>query len=144
MLKGIDPVLGPDLLHVLAMMGHGDEIVIVDANFPAASVGEQTVYGSALTIGCDAVQALSAIVSLLPLDEFEPDPVLTMQVVGEPETVPPVIAEAMPTLDALGHQPVGLERFAFYERAKEAFAVVQSSEMRPYGNFILRKGVIFS
>ena len=144
MLKGIDPLLGPDLLHVLAMMGHGDEIVIVDANFPAASVGEQTVYGSPLAIGCDAIKALAAILSVLPLDAFEPDPVVTMQVVGEPDTVPPAIADALPIIKAEGYEPASLERFDFYQRASEAFAIVATSEMRPYGNFILRKGVIFS
>ncbi|MER0236529.1 RbsD/FucU domain-containing protein [Fulvimarina sp. MAC8] len=144
MLKGIDPLIGPDLIHALAQMGHGDEIVIADANFPSYALARKTVYGSALTIGCDAVTALRAILSLFPLDEFEPDAVMTMQVVNDPEAVPPVVAEAAPILDAAGHQPKPLERFAFYERAARAFAVVHTLEGRSYGNFILRKGVVFT
>ena len=142
MLKGTDPLLGPDLLHALALMGHGDEIVIVDANFPAASVARKTVYGSALAMGCDALQALSTILTVFPLDEHEPDPVSTMQMVGQPETMPPVVEQSLPILRPYNVAPVGIERFAFYRRAQTAFAVVRTAEMRPYGNFILRKGVI--
>lgn len=143
MLKGIDALIGPDLLWVLAQMGHGDQIAIVDANFPAVSVASQTVHGQALHIDGGAVRALSAVLSLLPLDGFEPDPVLTMQVVGDPDAVPEVIAEALPVLAAEGVKPASLERFDFYEHARACFAVLQCAEMRPYGNFILRKGVIF-
>lgn len=142
MLKGIDPLLGPDLLAVLAAMGHGDEIVIADANFPSESVARQTVHGRSLRMDCDAIRALTAVLSLLPLDDFEPDPVLTMQVVGDPDAVPEVVAEAAPVLAADGVKSAGLERFAFYDRAKKSFAVVQTAELRIYANFILRKGVI--
>lgn len=142
MLKGIDPLIGPDLLRVLARMGHGDEIVLADANFPSASVARSTVEGRELHMGCDALQALRAVLSLLPIDAHEPDPILTMQVVGAPAEVPPVVAQAAGVLRAEGVASVGIERFAFYERAKRAFAVVRTMEPRPYGNFILRKGVI--
>lgn len=142
MLKGIDPVIGPDLLAVLARMGHGDEIVLADANFPAASVARRTVTGAELRIDCDAIRTLRAVLSLMPLDGYEPDPVLTMQVVGDAVAVPQVVAEAQPFLAAEGVRPVALERFAFYARAKGAFAVLRTAETRPYGNFILRKGVI--
>ncbi|KQT88466.1 RbsD/FucU domain-containing protein [Aurantimonas sp. Leaf443] len=142
MLKNIDEMVGPDLLRVLARMGHGDEIVLADANFPAASVAGRTLEGRELSMDCDALRALRAVLSLLPLDAHQPDPVLTMQVVGEPDAVPEVVAAAAPLLAQEGVRSVGLERFAFYERARGAFAVVRTAEMRPYGNFILRKGVI--
>lgn len=142
MLKGIDPVISPDLLRVLARMGHGDELVIADANFPSASVGARTVTGMELRIDCDAIRALQAVLSLLPLDEHQPDPVLVMQVVGDPDAVPEVVAQSLPVLAPLGLRPAGLERFAFYDRAKTAFAVLRTGETRSYGNFILRKGVI--
>lgn len=140
MLKGIDPLISPDLLQVLALMGHGDEIVVADANFPAASVAAGS--GRLLRMDCPAPRAVRAILSLLPLDGYQPDPVLTMQVVGDPAAIPDVVAEAAPLLLAEGHRSAGLERFAFYERARGAFAVLRTAETRPYGNFILRKGVI--
>lgn len=142
MLKGIDPLLGAELLMVLASMGHGDEIVIADANFPAASVARTTVHGRLLHMDCDAPRAVRAVLSLLPVDGYEPDPVLTMQVVGDPLAVPPVVAEATPLFTAEGAAIGSLERFAFYDRARRAFAVVRTAETRPYGNFIIRKGVI--
>lgn len=142
MLKGIDPLIGPDLLRVLARMGHGDEIVLADANFPSASVARHTAEGQELHMDCDALRALRAVLSLFPLDAHEPDPVLTMQVVGAPAKVPPVVSEAVGILMAEGAASTAIERFAFYERAKTAFAVVRTAETRPYGNFILRKGVI--
>lgn len=142
MLKGIDPLIGPDLLRTLARMGHSDEIAIVDANFPAASLARSTVEGRELRIDCRAPRALEAVLSLIPLDEHEPDPVLTMQIVGDPDAVPPVVAEAVPLLASFGVRPAGLERFAFYERSKHAFAILRTGEERSYGNFILRKGVV--
>jgi L-fucose mutarotase len=142
MLKGIDPLISPELLWVLAQMGHGDEIVIADANFPAASVAARTVHGTALRMDCDAVRALRAILSLMPLDDFEPDPVMTMQVVGDAQAIPEVVAEAMPLLAAAQVKPAGLERFDFYRRAGGAFAILHCAELRIYGNFILRKGII--
>ena len=144
MLKGIDSLLGPEVLAVLAAMGHGDEVVIADANFPAAAVAADTLHGQPVRMDCDAIRALRAVLSVLPLDGFEPDPVLTMQVVGEPEAVPPVVAEAAPLIAAEGFAPASLERFAFYARARRAFAVIHTREGRAYGNFILRKGVIFT
>lgn len=142
MLKGIDPLIGPDLLAVLAQMGHGDEIAIVDANFPAVSVAARTVHRDVLHMDRDALRCLRAVLSLLPLDEFEPDPVLTMQVVGDPDAVPEVVAMAKPLLTEEGVASASLERFAFYKRAEGCFAVLRTAETRIYGNFILRKGVI--
>lgn len=140
MLKGIDPLISPDLLKTLAEMGHGDEIVIADANFPSASVA--TASGRLLRMDCPAPRAVRALLSLMPLDTTDPDPVLTMQVVGDPDACPPVVAEAAPLFAAEGTASVSLERHAFYDRARRAFAVLRSAETRPYGNFILRKGVL--
>lgn len=141
MLKGIDPLLNADLLHLLAAAGHGDEIVIVDANFPATSVANRLVRYD----GVDAVRVLQAVLSLFPLDGFVPDPAQVMQVVGDPGAVPPVVKEFQVACDAAEGKPVTigrLERFAFYERAKACFALVSTGERRLYGNIILKKGVI--
>lgn len=143
MLKGIDPLLNPELLKVLAEMGHGDRITITDANFPGASVAKVTVSGQLLRVDCDALTALKAVLSVFPLDTFEDEPVTTMQVVGDPKAIPPVIAEAAPILAAEGFASKSVERFVFYEEAKKSYAVLMTTEGRPYGNFILRKGVIF-
>ncbi len=142
MLKGLDPLLGPELLHVLAAMGHGDELVVADANFPATSVARRLVRLD----GVDAPRALRAILSVLPLDTFTPTPACVMAVVGDPGTVPPPVREFQPIVDAAAGRAVRLEpleRFAFYERARTAFAVVTTGELRPYGNILLVKGVVF-
>ena len=120
MLKGIDPLLNADLLYALAAMGHGDELVIADSNFPATSVAE----GSILVRleGTDAPQAARAILSVFPLDSFVDAPLHRME--GGDVTM------------------AGIERFAFYDRSRQAFAVVQTGEARPYGCFVLTKGVI--
>ena len=141
MLKGIDPLLGPDLLHILASMGHGDELAIVDANFPAAAVARRLVRLD----GVNTPRALEAVLTLLPLDTFVKRPVMVMQVVGNPKQVPPPVREFQPIVDrAFGRKLrlAALERFAFYERVRNAFAVVSTGERRFYGNIILIKGVI--
>jgi L-fucose mutarotase len=141
MLKGLDPPLGPDLLHALASMGHGDELVIADANFPAASVARRLIR----LPGIDAPRALGAILSALPLDTFTETPAAVMAVVGDPAAVPPPVRDFQAVLDVAAGRPVRialLERFAFYERAKAAFAVVATGEPRFYGNIIVVKGVI--
>ena len=138
MLIGLDPLLTPDLLHALASMGHGDSIVLVDANYPGTR-GRRTLD----LPGADVVQALRAVLSLLPLDTFVPDPAHVMQVVGDAGAVPPVVAEINAALAASGNKPaVSLERHAFYAAAGEAYAVVRTGERRFYGNVILTKGVI--
>jgi L-fucose mutarotase len=141
MLKGLDPVLNPELLHALAAMGHGDEIAVVDANFPAASVARRLIRLD----GVAAPRALRAILSLLPLDTFTDTPAAVMAVVGDPAAVPPPVRDFQPLVDAAAGRPVrlvALERLAFYERARAAFAVVATGEPRGYGNIILTKGVI--
>lgn len=141
MLRGIDPILGPDLLFTLQAMGHGDEIAIVDANFPAHAMGKRLIRLD----GHDAVRVTDAILSLMPLDRFAPEETaIRMEVVGDPTAVPPVCALFQETIDHRdpGYKLATLERFAFYERAKAAFAIVATGERRLYGNVILKKGVI--
>jgi len=141
MLIGLDPLLSPELLMILRAMGHGDEIVIADANYPAVSTAKRLVRLD----GADATVALTAILSVLPLDSFVDYPVHCMQVVGDPDAIPPAVREFQTVVDRLGRFPnkIGmLERFAFYERAATAFAVVATAERRLYGNLILKKGVI--
>lgn len=140
MLKGVDPILGPDLLAALRAMGHGDELVIVDANFPAARLARRLCRSD----GVDAIRMLDAIAAILPLDDFGDLAVWRMATVA-PADDPPAILEAFKeSLARAGYEgPIGaLEREAFYRRAGEAFVVVATGEARLYGNLILRKGVI--
>jgi L-fucose mutarotase len=142
MLKGIDPLLGPELLRVLRAMGHGDEIVIADANFPAASTHTTVIRAD----GIDAPRMVRAIVSIMPLDDFVPAAAFRMAVVDEPDEIPLITGHFIKALEEAGYENAiePVERFAFYERAKKAFAVVATGEMRLYGNLILKKGVIRS
>ena len=144
MLIGIDPLLGPDLLHALRAMGHGDEIVVADANFPAASVAAGTVVGEPLRMSATTTRAVEAVLSVMPLDTFVPDPVARMEVVGDADAEPEVQREVKALLQRIG-APGGIEsieRHAFYERAKGAFCVLQTDERRFYGCIVLKKGVI--
>ncbi|MDD2925146.1 RbsD/FucU domain-containing protein [Rhodoferax sp.] len=139
MLKGLSPLLSPDLLHALAAMGHGDELVLADANFPAATHARRLIY----LPGSSASQVLDAVLSVLPLDSFVPHAALTMQVVGDTTQVPPAVADFNAVLQRHGGPATAaLERFAFYERASQAFAIVATGETRLYGNIILKKGVL--
>ena len=143
MLRNIDPVLGPELLKILRSMGHGDEIAIVDANYPAASSNSNLVRLE----GVSATRTLQAVVSVLPLDSYVDCPVHTMEVVGAPDEVPPIVAEFRQIINDIPGNKVScstLERFAFYEQTKTAFAIVVTGEQRIYGNIILKKGVIAS
>lgn len=146
MLKGIDPVLSAELLWVLAAMGHGDDLAVVDANHPAERIARATTSGRLVRLpGLTMERAARAILSVLPIDDFEPAPARRMQVVGDPAAIPAVQTEVQHVLDrALGQSLplVGIERFAFYEAAKAGFAVVQVGDPRPYGCFLFRKGVI--
>ena len=141
MLKGLDPLLNADLLHVLRAMGHGDELVIVDANFPATTMGRRLVRMD----GVSATRALEAILSVMPLDDFVDEPCARMEVVGDPDAVPEVCKAFQQIIDrAEGgrFQLARIERFAFYERARAAFALVQTGETRLYGNVLLKMGVV--
>ena len=147
MLKGLDPLLTPELLQVLAAMGHGDELILSDCNFPSDSIAAETVHGQAIHLaGADTGQAAAAIFSLFPLDSFVEAPILRMEVVGKPKEVTPVQKELLRVGHASADRkwPMGsIERHAFYERAKRAYAVVVAmGERRPYACFVLIKGVI--
>ncbi|MBV9051492.1 MAG: RbsD/FucU family protein [Hyphomicrobiales bacterium] len=146
MLKTIDPMLNADVLHALCAMGHGDDLVLCDTNFPAAAVARRTVIGELLRIdNVTAARAARAVLSVLPLDDFVDDPVLRMQVVGKPLEVPDVQAEVQAEIDAVEGRarPMGsIERFAFYDLAAKAYCIVQTGERRFYGCFIFKKGVI--
>ena len=146
MLKNLDPLLNADVLYALRAMGHGDELVLCDTNFPADSVARRTTFGRLLRIdGVSAARAARAILSVLPLDTFVEQPALRMEIVGQPAEVPPVQAELQAEIDhAEGRPwPMGsIERFAFYERARQAYCVIATGEPRFYGCFIFTKGVI--
>jgi L-fucose mutarotase len=146
MLKNLDPVLSADLLWVLAAMGHGDDLALVDANHPAETIASATTSGRLIRLpGLTMQRAARAILSVLPIDDFEPEPLRRMEVVGDVATIPQVQRAVQAEIDkALGrHAPlVGIERFAFYDQARRAFAVLQVGDPRPYGCFLLRKGVI--
>ena len=140
MLKGIPHILGPDLLHALQAMGHGDEITIVDGNYPGASAGPRLIRAD----GHTGTELLEAILTLMPLDEFVPDPAIVMQVVGDAGQKPPIVAEYEKIVHRFEPKMAvtSLERFAFYKRANAGYAMVQTGEQRLYGNIILKKGVI--
>jgi len=148
MLKGIDPLVSPDLLRALAAMGHGDALAVCDANFPAEAVARSTVTGAPIRLdGIDVGRAVAAILSLLPLDPFDGPPVQLMMTAGGPQDVPAVhreIIAAVRTAEGEAVEVGALERFAFYDAARRAFAVVATGEQRGYGNVLLRKGVILT
>ena len=141
MLKGVDPLLTSELLYVLAAMGHGDEIAIVDRNFPATSLARRLVR---LTEPSTAAIA-TAVFSVFPVDTYVDDPLVRMEVVGDPETVPPVQLEFLEIAERAEGRRLrmgALPRARFYERTKTAFAVVATGETRGYGDFLISKGGI--
>lgn len=146
MLKSIDPLLNADVLYALRSMGHGDNLVLCDTNFPADSVARQSVLGRLLRIdNVSAGRAARAILSVLPLDSFVDKPASRMEIVGQPDEIPPVQQEVQATIDAAEGRsfPMGsVERFAFYELAKKSYCMIQTGERRFYGCFIFKKGVI--
>jgi L-fucose mutarotase len=141
MLKGISPAVSPELIKILMEMGHGDELVIADGNFPAASIAQRLVRADGLGVPV----LLDAILALLPLDQYVEKPVALMAVVPG-DTYKPVIWDEYRTI--VKNRETGftefefVERFAFYERAKKAYAVLASSEPALYANIILKKGII--
>jgi L-fucose mutarotase len=145
MLKGIDPLLNADVLRALRAMGHGDDLIIADTNFPSDSVARQTVIGKVLRIDAPCARAVRAVLSVYPLDTFVDDAAARMEVVGEPKTILPVAAEVQAEIDRAEGKSwpmMSIERYAFYERAKKAYCVIQTHERRFYGCFAFRKGVI--
>jgi L-fucose mutarotase len=145
-LRGIDNRLNAEVLGCLRAMGHGDVLIVADTNFPSDSVARATVTGKLLRMeNLSAAEAVQAILSVLPLDTFVPDFAGRMEVVGAPVEIPPVQAEVQAEIDRAegkSRPMVSVERFAFYDMARQAYAVIQTGERRFYGCFMFRKGVI--
>ncbi len=146
MLKNIDPALNADVLHALRAMGHGDTLVVTDTNFPSDSVSQMTNVGQVLRMeNISAARAMKAILSVFPLDTPLQPSVGRMELMGAPDQIEPVQQEVQAEIDAAEGKSApmyGIERFAFYEKAKEAYCVITTGETRFYGCFILTKGVI--
>ena len=146
MLKGIDPRLNAEVLYVLRAMGHGDTLVVCDTNFPADSVAQDTVHGELLRMdNLTAGEVTEAVLSVTPLDTFVDDFAVRMEIVGSPDEVAEVQQEVHVAINAAEgreRKMLSIERFAFYDQARDAYAVIQSGERRFYGCFIFRKGVI--
>lgn len=143
MLKIIPSILSPELLKVLMEMGHGDEIVIADGNFPAASIAQRLVRAD----GHGVPPILEAVLKLFPLDIYVKKPVALMQLVPGDTVKTPIWEEYRRIIKASGEKFddfENVERFAFYERARKAYAVVATSESALYANIILKKGVVVS
>lgn len=143
MLKGIPAILTPELLKVLAEMGHGDEIVLADGNFPAESMGRDAVVIRA--DGHTVPEILDAVLQLIPLDQYVKEPAALMEVVPGDNVQPVIWEEYRSLLKEHGEDPGAvemMERFAFYERAKKAYAIVATGETAIYANILLKKGVV--
>ena len=143
MLKGVPSVLSPQLLKVLAEMGHGDEIVIADGNFPAESMGKNAVVVRA--DGHGVPEILDAVLQMMPLDQYVPHPAALMEVVPGDPCVPVIWEQYRALLEDNGEDPARIEmmeRFAFYERAKKAYAIIATGESAIYANILLKKGVV--
>ncbi|MBQ4451506.1 MAG: L-fucose mutarotase [Clostridia bacterium] len=140
MLKGISPVISPELIKILMEMGHGDEICIGDGNFPAASIAQRLVRLD----GHGVTEVLDAILALFPLDTYVEAPVALMEVVPGDNVVPVIWDEYKQVIARReGDKKIeNIERFAFYERAKKCYAVVATGESALYANIILKKGVV--
>ena len=142
MLKGIDPLLRGELLHVLDDMGHGDRLLLVDRNYPAASSGRPVIHLGEVTV----LRAARAILSVMPLDSFIPHPLARMEVDEDPAKTTPV-QDAMLALatEAEGRalEYAVIPRLDFYETARSCFAVVHTLDAVPYGCFVMTKGVVF-
>jgi len=140
-LKNLSPLLNADLLHALASMGHGDELAIVDAHFPAASMARRLVRVD----GVSAPEVLAACLSLMPLDTFVESPANRMELVHAPDEVPEVAHDFQRAIDEAEarHLPLGkIDRHAFYKRAQQAYAIVATGERRTYGCILITKGVV--
>jgi len=141
MLKGISPNLSPELLAVLYKMGHGDEIVLADAHFPGETFGRRVIRADGLSVPC----LLDAVLPLIDLDTYVKAPILMMEAVSGDRLDPAVERRYREAIDrhAPHTPPISrIDRFEFYERARQAFAVVMTGETGKYGNIILKKGVI--
>ena len=144
MLLGLNPLLNADVLYALRAMGHGDDLIIADTNFPSDSVARETVLGEVLRIDASAAEVVRAVLSVYPIDTFVEDAAARMEVVGAPAEILPVMQEVQAEVSAVNGPAamMPIERYAFYARAKQAYAVIQTGERRFYGCFALRKGVV--
>jgi L-fucose mutarotase len=142
MLKTLSVLHTPELLHTLASMGHGDELALVDSNFPAASMARRLVRLD----GADLPSVLEACLRLFPLDTFVKEPAFRMMQVHAPDEIPEVQRICQKIIDDAEGKPqalAGISREAFYERARNAYAVVITGEARTYGCILIKKGVVF-
>ncbi len=139
MLKGINPLLSPDLLKILCEMGHGDEIIIADGGFPAAKLARNLVRAD----GIGSVAMLDAILSVFPLDQYDDHNFILMDTTGgdEPPAIWEEYAEVLAKYEPDAHIE-HIERFNYYARTEKAYAVVATGEMSPYGNILLKKGCV--
>ena len=145
MLKAVHPLLNADVLYALRQMGHGEDVVIADTNFPSEGIAKHTTFGRVLRIDADMPTVVRAVLSQFPLDTFVDDAAARMEVVGKPNEMLPIHLEVQKEIDAAEggkFKLVGVERFAFYEKAKKSYAVIQTHERRFYGCFIFKMGVI--
>lgn len=146
MLRFVDPVISAELLYVLMLMGHGDDIVICDVNHPAVTIAKETTYGKLVDLaGCTIPEATQAILKLMPLDTFVDQPVMRMRIVGDPDGTVPIFGRMQEILNTSENRTINIgayDRFDFYAAAKKSFAIVRTSDPGPYGCFIFRKGVI--
>ena len=143
---GIDPLLSPELLMVMRAMGHGDELLLCDRNHPAATIAKQTTHGRVIYIqGANLHDLSTAVLAHFPLDNFVDAPITRMLVVGDPDKMVAAHHDMQAIADKAAGKPVtirALERFDFYAEAKNAFAVVQTTDAGPYGCFLIKKGVL--
>lgn len=144
MLKGIPPILSPELLKVLCEMGHSDRLIISDGNFPSESMGKEAV-----VIRCDGhgvPEILDAILQVFPLDTYVPQPVQLMEVMPDDDVLTPIWDEYIKIIekyDDRGKNAIGnTERFAFYDESKTVYAIIATSEKALYANIMLQKGVV--
>ncbi len=145
MLKGIHPLLSADVLHLLASMGHGDDLAIVDANHPAETISRSTSSGILIRLpGVMMEEFVAALLTVFPLDTYTDDPIRCMEPVfgDDPPEVQATAAAVLNEADSENPELTPLERFAFYEAGKKSFGVIQLGDARPYGCFLFRKGVI--
>lgn len=143
MLKGIPGLMTADAVHALLLMGHGDDMAVVDAYFPAATLARRNGARLVQLPGCTSTEVLAAVLHLMPLDDFDEHASWTMEIVGHSTGVPPPVQEFTANLLTAGElAPSTLERFAFYERTAAAALIIQSGDRRSYANILLRKGVL--
>lgn len=142
MLKGINPLLSPELLKILSEMGHGDEIIIADGNFPGASIAKNLVRAD----GISAPEMLDAVLSVFPLDQYDDNNFILMEVC-EGDTIIPYIWDEYESI-MKKHEPSAkiskLERFDYYDRARKAYAVIATGEKAQYANILLKKGCVLN